>query len=135
MWATSFVLAFATLWILQIIFTQRQALNYRNTIRDMQGIATARYLGVGVYRGRFGYSSVAVIVVDEELRILKASHMTGVSVFARFKPFSHIEGRTLAEIPQAFHHQALTKAVSTARQKVEEQFAKRTPSNTDKEVG
>lgn len=119
MW-TVFILAFAGVWVLQIVMTQIQARHYRVTFQEIRNVTHAGYLGVGVHKPRWGVGSVVILVTNQERVVLKAAHMTGVTVFARFKPMDALVGKPL-ETLQKKGDQPLDKATKMAAERIEEQ--------------
>lgn len=120
MW-TTFILIFAGVWTVQIIMAQLQARHFRQTFNEMRQTTDSGYLGVGVHKPRFGVGSVVILVTDKEHRILKAAHMTGVTVFTRFKPLAELIGKPLKTIPDKAD-KSLVKATLMAASRIEEQI-------------
>ncbi|QRG70233.1 transcriptional regulator GutM [Brevibacillus choshinensis] len=88
------VLLFAGLWVLQVVFTQRQSRHYYQELREMQRQPNG-YLGVGVNKRRFGVGAVIILVTDVQGKVTKCRRMTGISVFSRFGPYEEPIGKEL----------------------------------------
>ncbi|MFS8579609.1 MAG: transcriptional regulator GutM, partial [Novibacillus thermophilus] len=90
------------------------------TLHEMRNTTHAGYLGVGVHKPRWGVGSVVILVTNQERVVLKAAHMTGVTVFARFKPMTALVGKPL-ETLQKKGDKPLDKATIMAVERIEEQ--------------
>lgn len=120
MWHT-FILLFAAVWTIQIIMAQLQARHFRRTFNDMRQVTDSGYLGVGVHKPRFGVGSVVILVTDKQCRIVKAMHMTGVTVLTKFKPLDELVGQPLYTLPQKTD-KSLVKATVMAGERIEAQL-------------
>ncbi|MGE5484801.1 MAG: transcriptional regulator GutM [Ignavibacteriales bacterium] len=88
------VAAFAVLWTIQYALTLMQARHYLSVVRELRGLGS---VGSALVKGRFGPGAVAVIAAGPDGRIVAAREMSGVSVFARFRPVSVLIGTDVAE--------------------------------------
>jgi glucitol operon activator protein len=129
---TVFILAFAGVWTLQIVMAHVQARHYRATLHEMRNTTHAGYLGVGVHKPRWGVGSVVILVTNQERVVLKAAHMTGVTVFARFKPMTALVGKPL-ETLQKKGDKPLDKATIMAVERIEEQVNRKEGDEDDTE--
>lgn len=120
MWL-KFILLFAAVWMIQVIMTQLQARHFRQKFKEMCAVTDSGYLGVGVHKPRFGVGSVVILVADKQLRIIKAVHMTGVTVFAKFKPLPELIRKPLHTLPEKAD-KALMKAIVMAGDRIESQI-------------
>lgn len=119
MW-TTIILIFAAVWFLQIILAQLQASHYRQTFHEMRRVTNSGYLGVGVHKPRWGIGSVVILVTDKNKCILKGVHMTGVTVFTRFKSIEKLVGKPLKAITSSAE-KPLDKATLMAVNRIEDQ--------------
>jgi glucitol operon activator protein len=111
---TLFIMIFAGMWMLQILFTVWQANHYRRQLHLM-GKQESGYLGVGVHRRRFGPGAVVILVTDPEGRVTNCKMMAGMSVWARFRKVPELIGKRLedcrVEMPKKAKHIALNMAI------------------------
>ena len=89
------VAAFATLWTVQYALTLLQARHYLAVVRNLRGLGS---VGTALVKGRFGPGAVAVVAAGPDGRIVAAQEMSGVSVFARFRPVPHLAGEEVSEL-------------------------------------
>lgn len=122
MW-TTFILIFAAVWLLQIVLAQLQAKHYRQTFDKLRRVTDSGYLGVGVHKPRWGVGSVVILVTDKDMRVLKGVHMTGVTVFTRFKPIDALIGKSL-ETFTCEANKPLDKATLMAAKRIADQAKK-----------
>ncbi|KAF1023492.1 MAG: hypothetical protein GAK30_00443 [Paracidovorax wautersii] len=125
----SALLLLGIFWALQIVATWVQWSHYRQAM----GGATTRwrdgYLGVGRGRSRWGRSAIALLEVSPTLDVRGLQVMSGLSVFARFRPEPVAQALSLdalrrqyAEGPRAG---PLQHAVRQAIEQVEEVHRRR----------
>ncbi|WP_322101491.1 transcriptional regulator GutM [Paraburkholderia sp. J41] len=83
------LLLLAAMWAMQIAAAWVQMRYYRDTVRRTAQQWHSGYLGVGTFKRRLGPGAVAIVVIDsadEGAMVREALSMSGLSVFARFKP-------------------------------------------------
>ncbi|MUK87628.1 transcriptional regulator [Ornithinibacillus sp. L9] len=95
MWG-NFILIFALIWGLQFLMTQLQVKHYRSHIREFTKRESG-YLGTGYYKKTLGTGALVLLVCDEQLQIVEAKVMKGITVFARFKDRRELIGKNLLE--------------------------------------
>ncbi|WP_047982676.1 transcriptional regulator GutM [Ornithinibacillus contaminans] len=95
MWG-KFIIIFALIWGLQFLLTQLQVRQYRNHINEFTKRKSG-YLGTGYYKKRFGTGALVMLVCDEELEIVEAKIMKGITVFARFRDCKQLIGKKIAD--------------------------------------
>ncbi|RDW20686.1 transcriptional regulator GutM [Oceanobacillus chungangensis] len=92
----TFIIIFASLWALQFFLTQLQVRHYRSNIKAFISRKSG-YLGTGYYKKFFGAGAVVLLVCDDELEIIEAKIMKGLTVFSRFKDKKELIGLSLSE--------------------------------------
>lgn len=95
MWG-NFIIIFALIWGLQFLLTHLQVKQYRKHIREFTKRKSG-YLGTGYYKKKFGTGALVLLVCDEELDIVEAKVMKGITVFARFKDRKELIGKNLLQ--------------------------------------
>lgn len=87
------LLLLAAMWAMQIAAAWVQMRYYRDTVRRTAQQWHSGYLGVGTFKRRLGPGAVAIVVIDsaeEGAVVREALSMSGLSVFARFKPLDEL---------------------------------------------
>ena len=111
-----FVLIFGAAWFLQAFLSYRQARHYQATIREMKA-GRKGFMGIGVVRRKLGPGAAAILVTDLIGTVVEGRAMSGVSVFARFKPLQGVSGQpveALREMPPFAGKSSVARAVSMA---------------------
>lgn len=105
------------MWMLQGVLTYFQIKNFQIKLKEMKDKGM---LGIGTVKGRLGAGAFVIISVDATGKITEAWKMTGISVFARFKPFSELNGLYYWEAAKAVdeYNKSLLKAVTRAVESV-----------------
>ncbi|HHW01958.1 MAG TPA: transcriptional regulator [Thermoanaerobacterales bacterium] len=105
------------MWMLQGVLTYFQIKNFQIKLKEMKDKGM---LGIGTAKGRLGAGAFVIISVDATGKIIEAWKMTGISVFARFKPFSELNGLYYWEAAKAVdeYNKSLLKAVTRAVESV-----------------
>lgn len=96
-WAILILLVIGV-WIVQAGLTIMQVRNYRQCVRKLIERKEGEYIGVGSGRGWFRPGTVVIMVADREGRVVNAERMHGISVFARFKPWSGMNGLNVEDL-------------------------------------
>jgi glucitol operon activator protein len=117
------ILIFVGLWGLQIGLTYFQSKHYKETLSEMSNRPSG-FLGVGVVKQKLGVGSVIILTCDQEGKITEAREMSGVTVFARFKPASQLIGHSIELHEQEMENpnnrmKAITMAISNIRKQME----------------
>lgn len=101
------------MWILQGVFAYFQIKNFQTKMKEMKKNGR---VGIGTVKGRLGAGAIVILSVDRTGRIIEARKMTGISVFARFKPFPELKSLYYWEAVKAVDgsKKALLKAVGQA---------------------
>lgn len=83
-------------WMLQLALAYRQARLFYKRMSSLRKLGRcASGLAGGRYRGRV----YVVLVVDPSTRkVIAAEQLSGATIFARLKPMTQLEGRTLNEL-------------------------------------
>lgn len=88
-------LALAAMWLLQFALTYRQMRSFYTRLKLLRkGGLTA----VGTNGNRLRGRVYAVLVIDDNDRVVAAEGMNGYTVFAQLQPFSNLVGMALAEV-------------------------------------
>ncbi|WP_278504750.1 transcriptional regulator GutM [Mitsuokella multacida] len=116
MW-TLFIAAIA-IWVLQTALTLWQ---FRRFNRRLKKLRQSGPVAIGKAKGRFLAGAIVLLCIDADCRIVKGEIMEGVTVFAKCRPFSALNGLNLLDLSEALcEEQGLTrqqiKAALSARQ-------------------
>ncbi|CEI83382.1 glucitol operon activator protein [Oceanobacillus oncorhynchi subsp. incaldanensis] len=124
MWGT-FILIFAFVWGVQFLMTQLQVKHYRSNIKSFTNRKSG-FLGTGYFKKRFGTGALVLLVSDENLQVVEAKIMKGITVFARFKDRKELIGKDLFEVENMEILDAKEKnAVQGAVKMIEKEFEKK----------
>lgn len=116
MW-TLFIAAIA-IWVLQTALTLWQ---FRRFNRRLKELRQSGPVAIGKAKGRFLAGDIVLLCIDADCCIVKGEIMEGVTVFAKCRPFSALNGLNLLDLSEALcEEQGLTrqqiKAALSARQ-------------------
>lgn len=116
MW-TLFIAAIA-IWVLQTALTLWQ---FRRFNRRLKELRQSGPVAIGKAKGRFLAGAIVLLCIDADCCIVKGEIMEGVTVFAKCRPFSALNGLNLLDLSKALcEEQGLTrqqiKAALSARQ-------------------
>lgn len=116
MW-TLFIAAIA-IWVLQTALTLWQ---FRRFNRRLKELRQSGPVAIGKAKGRFLAGAIVQLCIDADCCIVKGEIMEGVTVFAKCRPFSALNGLNLLDLSEALcEEQGLTrqqiKAALSARQ-------------------
>jgi glucitol operon activator protein len=107
MQAFAWLFVIGTAWLLQYALTLLQIRHYRRMMRKLVGDyrnSDGYYLFSGVARKALGSGAIVLMVVDDQSTIRNCQVLTGISVFAKFKPFPEYQGMQLGEVLQTSKH-------------------------------
>lgn len=82
----------ALAWVLQLVFGLWQM---RRFTRHVKTLRAEGRVAIGKARGRFTAGAIVLLVLNEADVIQRGEVMTGVTVFARFRPFNELNGKNL----------------------------------------
>ncbi|QGZ65122.1 transcriptional regulator GutM [Paraburkholderia acidisoli] len=111
------LLLLAAMWAMQIAAAWVQMRYYRDTVRRTAQHWHSGYLGVGTFKRRLGPGAVAIVVIDsadEGAVVREALSMSGLSVFARFKPLAELSNGPIGEFTQRLAAAKLAPAARRA---------------------
>lgn len=116
MW-TLFIAAIA-IWVLQTALTLWQ---FRRFNRRLKELRQSGPVAIGKAKGRFLAGAIVLLCIDADCCIVKGEIMEGVTVFAKCRPFSALNGLNLLDLSEALcEEQGLmrqqVKAALSARQ-------------------
>lgn len=116
MW-TLFIAAIA-IWVLQ---TALMLWQFRRFNRRLKELRQSGPVAIGKAKGRFLAGAIVLLCIDADCCIVKGEIMEGVTVFAKCRPFSALNGLNLLDLSEALcEEQGLTrqqiKAALSARQ-------------------
>lgn len=114
---TLFIAAIA-IWVLQTALTLWQ---FRRFNRRLKELRQSGPVAIGKAKGRFLAGAIVLLCIDADCCIVKGEIMEGVTVFAKCRPFSALNGLNLLDLSEALcEEQGLTrqqiKAALSARQ-------------------
>ena len=101
MHALTLISVVALAWIAQFGLTLLQIRHYRSAMRRLLHEYRNQdgfYLFSGVARKAMGSGAIVLMVIDDEYLVRTCQVLTGISVFAKFRPYPHYEGSHIAEI-------------------------------------
>mgnify|MGYP000609051363 CR=1 FL=1 len=98
MW-TLFIAAIA-IWVLQTALTLWQ---FRRFNRRLKELRQSGPVAIGKAKGRFLAGAIVLLCIDADCCIVKGEIMEGVTVFAKCRPFSALNGLNLLDMPSAYH--------------------------------
>ena len=98
----SALLLLAIFWSLQVAGSWMQWSHYRRALTNATGAWGDGYLGMGQHRPKLGLGAIALLEVGPDLRVRRLQMMSGVSVFARFKPKEEVVGWPLSKLATEF---------------------------------
>lgn len=116
MW-TLFIAAIA-IWVLQTVLTIWQFRRFNSRLKELRQSGP---VAIGKVKGRFLAGAIVLLCIDADCCIVKGEIMEGVTVFAKCRPFSALNGLNLLDLSEALcEEQGLTrqqvKAALSARQ-------------------
>lgn len=116
MW-TLFIAAIA-IWVLQTALTLWQFRRFNSRLKELRQSGP---VAIGKAKGRFLAGAIVLLCIDADCCIVKGEIMEGVTVFAKCRPFSALNGLNLLDLSEALcEEQGLTrqqiKAALSARQ-------------------
>ncbi|HHX24649.1 MAG: transcriptional regulator GutM [Tepidanaerobacteraceae bacterium] len=85
----------AVAWILQGVLTYFQIKNFQAKLAEFRKYSR---LGVGTVKGRFSKGTIVILGVDDKDTIVDAQIMSGITVFARLRPFCKLKSKKIREI-------------------------------------
>ena len=94
----SALLLLVIFWLLQVAGSWIQIRHYRQALSTAGGRWSDGYLGMGQSRSRFGRGAIVLLEVSPDLRVRQLQTLSGLTVFARFKPEVLVKGWTLAQL-------------------------------------
>lgn len=112
------IIVFA-LWIVQGILSYFQIKNFNGKLAKFKNY---HKYGIGQVKGWLGKGAIAILGIDSYNNIVDAEIMSGISVFARFKPLDVLKGHRLQEIDSLIEKMdrpvktAILKAAESAQQ-------------------
>ena len=111
-------------WVLQIAGSWIQRRHYRDSMNAASGLWSDGFLGAGRSKPRFGSGAVAMLSVSPDLRVRQLRLMSGMTVFARFKPDASVQDWTVSQLAAHYapgtRDTAIAKAIRAAIAQVEE---------------
>ena len=110
--------------MLQIMLTKIQLKNYQATIKTMSKRSSG-FLGVGIQKQKLGIGTIAILVTDNEGKVVESRLMKGVTVFSRFEPFTEFDGLHLEEVKPKLDLESDGQAFKMAIEKIEAQMEKK----------
>jgi glucitol operon activator protein len=111
-------------WTLQIAGSWIQWKHYRTALGNASQRWGDGYVGVGRAKPRFGSGVIALLEVSPDLEVRSLQTMSGITVFARFKPIAGMQHGSLAELSRRYAAETddskVARAVRQAITQVEE---------------
>ncbi|WP_035052401.1 transcriptional regulator GutM [Carnobacterium pleistocenium] len=93
------IILLVSFWLMQFYLSIRQTKDYNRVIGEMKQYKSG-HLGVGIARTKFNFGpgTVMIVVTNEEGIIIDLRKMSGITVFARFKPDKKIIGQSVSSL-------------------------------------
>lgn len=109
---------FAVAWILQGVLTYFQIQSFQAKLAEFRKY---NRLGVGTVKGRFSKGIIVILGVDDKDIITDAQIMSGITVFARFRPFYELKCKKINEINETVKgmNRNTIKAINKAKDSLE----------------
>lgn len=121
-------------WLLSWTLTTLQVRNYRNFIRNIRSESRPNhFLSTGVGKGWLRPGCVAVLITNHTGMVVQAYSMRGWSVFARFQPWSDVEGHYITEWELLCHKKA-SSSQKALRQAAALALSQYQPTESDAEA-
>lgn len=95
------LLALGGVWLLQVVGVWLQMRHYTDVFKGITNKYNNGYVGAGHARGRLRNGTIALLVVDEDLKVQRLMTMTGRSVFAKFERNEQFEGQPFEDFKAA----------------------------------
>ncbi|NLH02470.1 MAG: transcriptional regulator [Clostridiales bacterium] len=102
MWAKTALLIFIV-WVIQGLLSYSQIKNFKLKLAEFKNY---HRFGIGQVKGRFSRGVIVILGVDGNDIIVNAEIMSGITVFARFKPFDILKNQNIN------HINAITKSMN-----------------------
>ncbi|TDT51915.1 transcriptional regulator GutM [Fonticella tunisiensis] len=87
----------ASMWILNFLFGLIQIKNFNKNYIEMRRLGR---VAIGRKKGYFQAGTVVMMLIDEEGKILLSKKMQGLTVLARVKEFTGLEGKNIEDITE-----------------------------------
>ena len=111
-------------WILQIAGSWIQWRHYRDAMKVASGQWSDGFIGAGRSKPRFAAGAVALLSVSPDMHVRQLRTMSGITVFARFKPDPSVQDWTLSQLgahyAEGTRDNAVAKAIRQAITQIEE---------------
>lgn len=127
-----FVAATVIMWLLQGLLSAFQLKKFNRELKTMR---QSGRVAIGKARGRFRAGCLLLLCIDADCRIIKGRLLQGVTSFANFQDFNHLNGIVLTDIDESmcaeFDSQtakAILSAVDEYRQYTAQQAEKQDDS-------
>lgn len=103
------------LLILNVITSIKHSNYYKKTVNEILKEKDNGYLGIGMTQSAFKARSIVLLVANRKGIIEECQVMTGLTIFAKFKRYSGIEGYDIGSIPEKYfsvrHGEALQQSI------------------------
>lgn len=111
----NFLIAFAIIYLLQMVLGLRQSKNFANTFTVMRRQGR---VAIGKKQGLLVAGAFVLFRLDADGRIVEGQKLSGVTVLSRFRPFDLFNGMELATLSPASDkrfNRSVRAAVANAR--------------------
>ncbi|CAB3768001.1 transcriptional regulator GutM [Paraburkholderia solisilvae] len=108
------LLALAVFWALQVVASWFQMRRYGDALRQAARRWDNGFLGVGACKVRFGRGAIAIVVLDDALRVREFLSMSGATVFSRFRSHPGFSGLSIEEFSMRLSGAGLRRSIVIA---------------------
>lgn len=100
---------------LNIVTSIRHSNYYKKTVNQIIQNNLEGYFGIGMTQSTFKKRNIVLMVTSLDGVVEECQVMSGLTIFAKFKPFEEVNGQSITEIPAHLlngkYGEALTQAI------------------------
>jgi glucitol operon activator protein len=108
------LLALAVFWALQVVASWFQMRRYGDALRHAARRWHSGFLGVGACKVHFGRGAIAIVVLDDTLRVREFLSMSGLTVFSQFRQHNGFSGLSIDEFSMRLTGAGLRRSIVVA---------------------
>ncbi|WP_206858659.1 transcriptional regulator GutM [Candidatus Enterococcus mangumiae] len=100
---------------LNVMTSIRHSNYYKKTVNQIIQNNSEGYFGIGMTQSIFKKRNIVLMVTSLDGVIKECQVMSGLTIFAKFKPFEEVNGQAITDIPEHLlngkYGEALTQAI------------------------
>jgi DNA-binding transcriptional regulator of glucitol operon len=112
----SLIIVIATAWIAQAGFCYFQMKNFN---KEFIRLRRKGKVAIGKKKGKISAGTIVLICIDDNLEIVEAKIMSGVTVFAKLRPLKEIEHQNILHIDDKIINKMNSKKMKAVKNAVE----------------